>query len=156
MLMARGQSQGQPGKSWASRLGAGSKASAQLGASLALEQVSRQSQFRRGLREERRLAREQLDTFEMRLLYSVEAMDMRCALRHSPAVAKSLRSWAHTVEAFERQSTGGSAVVAVSSDMYYAALMRCSLALSQAATEEELDVSVRADWVRPPHSKRAG
>ena len=137
-------------KAWAARLGAGTRGNAQLNTTLALEEASRQGAFRRSLREERRLARERgLDAYEMKMLYSVEAMDIRCALRHSPEVARSLRAWARTVESFERQRTGGSAVIICSAEMYYAALMRCSLALTMAATEEELDAYVRTDWVRP-------
>ena len=82
------------------------------------------------------------------MLYSFEAIDQRIALRHEKGVNGSLRKWARAVESSERVRTGGATAIVVGHEGYRAAVMRCSLALTQAATIEEIDAMVSDDWAR--------
>ena len=78
-------------------------------------------------------------------------MDERCALRHSPEVLGSLRSWSRTLEAHQRGLVSTS-VVAVTADMYAVAVLKAGLALTRAPTFDELVESTGEDW----ESDRAG
>ena len=72
---------------WGGRLGTGTRGQAGLQAALAVDVVVRDRAYQRELKKERREARDAYDTDEYKRLYSVEAMDTRCTLRHDSYVS---------------------------------------------------------------------
>lgn len=92
------------------------------------------------------MAFKSLSPEEQQEFYSKEAMDRRCAMRHSREMVGILRVWARTLEAHARNRLGMQQVVSVTESMYSAAIQRASLALSRIPSRDELMASAKKDW----------
>jgi hypothetical protein len=144
---------------WSSKLSSGRHASS-LQAGMALDSVRRDTERKKELQQESQgVARRRLDDEVYERNYSAAAQDKRCALRHSPPVVASLRAWARTLEAHPRFDQYGDPVpgrpVYVSEDMYVAAVLKISLALTAESSRRDLKFYAERDWKDDSRGKKA-
>ena len=139
---------------WAPMRSTNSIANRALKANVAMEMANRDSTFRRTMQEQKKEARGALAKTEFQELYSQEAMDARCTIRHEQMVLQSLRAWARTLEAHELKRTE-MLMASVTETMYSTVLVKVTLAITAIPTIDEVVNAVRDDWADDSRGARA-